>query len=252
VVNVENLLARYATWIRELPDGRPLTAADLLTRQFLLHRDGALEIYYAPFDHVNTRARIVIVGITPGWAQMEIAYRTARHLLRDGLTLDEASRQAKQQASFAGQIRRNLVDMLNGLELPAALGIESSASLFDDRADLLHTSSAIRYPVFVNGQNYTGHTPPLLRTPLLCSYIDQVLGPELAQLPHALVVPCGGAVSAALGRLIRTGTLDARRCLLGFPHPSGANGHRLKHYDQARSTLRDQVAAWAARRASSG
>jgi len=33
---------------------------------FLLNKEGNLEIYYAPFDYINSKAKIVIVGITPG------------------------------------------------------------------------------------------------------------------------------------------------------------------------------------------
>lgn len=50
-------------------------------------------------------------------------------------------------------MRKNLIEMLDGLERPKALGIVSGALLFSDRRDLLHTTSAIRYPVFVDGQN---------------------------------------------------------------------------------------------------
>ena len=32
-------------------------------------KDGAVEVYYSPFDHIAHRAKLVIVGITPGRAQ---------------------------------------------------------------------------------------------------------------------------------------------------------------------------------------
>ncbi len=34
-------------------------------------------MYYAAFDHVNEDAKVAVVGITPGWNQMEIAHRAA-------------------------------------------------------------------------------------------------------------------------------------------------------------------------------
>jgi hypothetical protein len=60
----------------------------------------------------------------------------------------------------------------------------------------------------------------------------------------SVVIPLGRAVDAALGLLIDAGVLDPRRCCLGFPHPSGANGHRISQFDQVQDTLRDKLSAW--------
>lgn len=35
-----------------------------------------MEIYYAPFQYINERAKVVIVGITPGLHQMKKSYTT--------------------------------------------------------------------------------------------------------------------------------------------------------------------------------
>jgi hypothetical protein len=35
------------------------------------------------------------------------------------------------------------------------------------------------------------------------------------------------------------------RCLFGFPHPSGANGHRAAHFAQNEPALRRDLAQWA-------
>ena len=44
---------------------------DVKDRQNLLLEDfGKERIYYAPFDYVNPKARIIIVGITPGEVKM--------------------------------------------------------------------------------------------------------------------------------------------------------------------------------------
>jgi hypothetical protein len=50
-------------------------------------------------------------------------------------------------------MRANLLRMLDDLGLPRCLGIESSAELFDRRADLRHGTSAIRYAAFVSERN---------------------------------------------------------------------------------------------------
>ena len=84
----------------------------LCTPTFRLYSDGDTEVFYAPFDSVNMSAKVAVVQITPGFQQMEIAFRSARAALVNGETGVEACRQAKAQASFAGPMRRNLISML--------------------------------------------------------------------------------------------------------------------------------------------
>lgn len=51
---------------------------DILNKKFeLFHKDN-MGIYYAPHNEtINEKAKIFIVGITPGWTQTKIAYKTA-------------------------------------------------------------------------------------------------------------------------------------------------------------------------------
>ncbi|MDQ1394655.1 MAG: hypothetical protein QOF30_3632 [Acidimicrobiaceae bacterium] len=57
-------------------------------------------------------------------------------------------------------MRTNLISMLDGIGLHQHLEIESTASLFAERRDLLHGTSAILYPAFLGGRNYGGSHPP--------------------------------------------------------------------------------------------
>ena len=119
--------------------------------------------------------------------------------------------------------------------------------LFDSYFPLLHTTSAIRYPVFVHGDrydNYTGHVPVLLRHPVLHDMVFDVLSPELAEVPGALIIPLGKAVEDCLSALIAAGTLSRERCLLGFPHPSGQNGHRKRQLELNLDMLKTKTATW--------
>lgn len=236
---------RYADAIVALPERDEFNKTDLLVPQFQLFKDQNLEIYYAPFDFINTQAKVAIVGITPGWTQMEIAFRQARTALRNGLTISAALQEAKGKASFAGTMRKNLVSMLDETRLQKALGLESCDSMFGNSDRFLHTTSAIRYPAFVLGRNYTGHSPRLLSTPVLARFVEQVLAPELSLLPEALVVPLGKCVDAVLRSLIQVGVLKAKRCLLGFPHPSGTNGHRRTEFEQGRNMFIQIIDGWA-------
>ena len=234
----------YAAHIQALPGTPSLSKADLLCPAFRLYQDTRLEIYYAPFDYLNPRAKVVLVGVTPGWTQMEIAYRQAREGLHAGLPHPTILDRIDEHASFAGAMRRNLMTMLDALALPEHLGIPSSASLFATHRPLLHTTSALRYPVFVHGCNYTGHTPKPLSMPALRHFIEHLLAEELQQVPEAIIIPLGQSVSDVIGYLVETGHLDRHRCLLGFPHPSGANGHRVREFNEQRERLTRSLKEW--------
>jgi hypothetical protein len=238
-----NLFSEFEPIIRALPMRDRFEREDLLIPSLRLHQDAGLAMYYAPFGSVNPSAIIVLLGITPGWTQMEIAYRVARKELEAGTGADEICRRAKQNASFAGTMRTNLIRMLDDLRVPSCLGVETASDLFGSAAASVHTGSAVRYPVFVNGRNYTGHTPDLLAHPFLRECVESVLASELASVRDALVVPLGNAVSAALEHLASLGKLSAQRCLFGFPHPSGANGRRVKDFAARRQELTEKVAA---------
>lgn len=238
------LFHAYARRIAALPAHTPLARDDVLTDMFLLARDGPLELFYAPFDYVNEQARTVLVGIAPGWYQVELAHRTARDALLAGAGVEEAGMLARTTASFSGPIRRNLVAMLDAIGLGAALGLASGAELFGPRLDLLHTTAAVRYPVFVRGANWTGYGPDPLRHPLLRRFVEEALAGELARVPEALVVPFGTSVAGALAHLVAIGALDAARCLPGLPHPSGANAHRHAQLAAVRERAAAHVRAW--------
>lgn len=61
--------------------------------------------------------------------------------------------------------------MLDEIKLNDALKINSCKELFEDKDYLLHTVSLIPYPVFVNKQNYSGHTPKLIKSEFLMNYV---------------------------------------------------------------------------------
>jgi hypothetical protein len=238
-----DLFRQFEDAIRALPVRDRFERSDLLIPALLLHREGSLEMYYAPFGTMNPSASVVLLGITPGWTQMEIAYRSARGDLDRGVTSEEICARAKHSASFAGTMRTNLVRMLDDLGLPSLLGISSSSDLFDSAAHLVHTTSAIRYPVFVKGQNYTGHTPAILRSAFLRACVDVMLASELLAVAHSIIVPLGNAVSETLAYLADRGRLSPERCLFGFPHPSGANGRRVRDFTAHREQLAEKMEA---------
>lgn len=199
----------------------PLTSGDLTLAQ-----DGRIRVAYAPFDHIATNAKLVIVGITPGLSQATVALAAARQHLANGINLEEALRRAKLTASFSGALRSNLVAMLDSIGVHSLFDLKTTAGLFAPGAEHVHFTSALRYPVFVDGKNYSG-TPDMLMTPILRQMIDTHLAEEAALLPEALWLPLGPKAETALQHLASRGLLEKSRILAGLPHPSGANGERI-------------------------
>jgi hypothetical protein len=87
-------------------------------------------MYYAPFDHVDHNAKIIIIGITPGFTQMNIAIRHAKKNLPVGRSYNTILKHIKEKAAFAGQMRTNLINMFDDLGLNKLLNIKSCNLLF--------------------------------------------------------------------------------------------------------------------------
>lgn len=180
-----------------------------------------VEMIYAPFDHINPSARVVIIGMIPGRFQATNALRAARTALVQGRPIEEAAAAAKTFASFSGEpMRTNLIRMLDAIGLAKWLGLPSAAALWSERNDLVHFTSALRYPVFVDGQNWSG-TPDMVKTPTLRHWLEAYTGQELRALPDAILVPLGPKVATAMQALAAQGLLDERRILVGRRIPAG-------------------------------
>ena len=243
--------AQFAPAIAALPDRSPLTKTDLLLPQFQLHQEttraGLLEVYYSPIDVVNPGAKVVCIGICPGFAPMQLAYQEARDCLRAGIDHESAQERAKRRALWAGQTRVNLIAMLDALNVPDVVGAPSGAALFDTHTHLLHSSAAIRYPVFVNTGNYSGYAPDMLKTPLLRHYIETTLREELAQIGTALMLLLGRSVSDALQTLIVDELQAHNRLVLNLPHPSAGPGaqQRRQVFTSRVPELQGTIREWA-------
>ena len=206
---------------------------DIICDKFTIEQNGRIQIIYAPHnEYVNKSAKILIVGICPGWTQTQIAYKTFFEDFQKGIPVPEIQKHCKFNSRFAGSMRKNLIDMLNDLHLNEHLGIENCTHLFDEECSLLHTTSLIPYPVFINGKNYTGHNPDILKSKILSTYVEKYFHPESEHFKNALIIPLGKSVDDVLKDMCNKGILTADKILFGFPHTSGANGHRKKQFEE--------------------
>lgn len=151
-----------------------------------------MKIYYVPHNEIiNEKAKIFIIGITPGWTQTSTAYRTAHDGLLKHLNYEIIKKECKRNSRFVGSMRKNLIEMLDDLELNKKLHIDSCLALLENRDELLHTTSIIPYPVFVTNKNYTGSNPKILDSEILKKYLRNYFYKEVEKLSDPLIIPLG-------------------------------------------------------------
>ena len=240
-------IKHYLPYINHLPVSNAINKSHLLHTNFMMEKSENLEMYYAPHnEYINCHAKIVIVGITPGWTQMKAAYQQAKVSLQQGDSLEQLAISAKRAAGFAGTMRMNLIEMLDACGVNDAFQLGSCRLLFSEYQKMLHTTSIIKYPVFANGKNYTGYVPKIVQSSLLTKYAYHIFPKELEKIKEDyLLIPLGKAVTEVIEALVIKGKISEKSCLFGFPHPSGANGHRKKQFQQVNSSLQHIVKRYA-------
>lgn len=211
--------------------------------EFSLGKEGRYELRYIPFEHVNRAARLVIVGITPGPTQIELAYSKAQQLLRAGLDHETILTQIKKVGSFGGpSMRPNLVRILEHFRFGELLGIADVESLWDTNAHLLHSTSVIQYAAFDKGDGFNGSFERVLRSSLLKRCFLEHFVTSLQQLSgEALYVALGECPKAALDWCVAEGHLRPDQVLGAFCHPSTNGGSTTKFYLREKSV--DELSA---------
>ena len=197
-------------------------------KKFLLEKEKNIEIYYAPFDYINSKAKIVIVGITPGLQQMLQSYE----VISQGKSLKEV----KDLSSFKGSMRTGLIKYLDELKINDILKIKSCESLFNKNSKYLHTTSLVKYPVFDKGKNYSGAN--ILKKKILLDFIEKNFLEELKTLKKSIIIPLGNTVSSTIEYLNNKYKLKLSCFLKGFPHPSGANARKNIQFKENKRNMK--------------
>lgn len=238
---MKKTLYDYKEAIKELPLKNKYRKEDLLIDKFLIDKEKNIEIYYAPHnEYLNPKARVFIIGITPGFQQMSTAIATARKELEVSDNIEEIQYKCKVAGRFSGSLRKNIISMLDGIELNNIFNLQSCSQLFDEDDYLLHTISLIPYSVFVNKENYSGHTPKLMKSDFLMKYVYENFISEFKNLnnpENILLIPLGKAVEEVLIKLREDGVIKENQILVGFPHPSGANVNRLVQFEKNKDNM---------------
>jgi hypothetical protein len=203
-------MSKFLKQIRSL---KKINKSTVTNKNFLIKREDNIEIYYAPFDYINSKAKIMIVGITPGLQQMLQSFEA----VNEGRSLKEV----KDLSSFKGSMRTTLIKYLDALNINKKLKIKSCESLFNINSKYLHSTSLIKYPVFDKGRNYSGSG--LLKKKILLDFLEAHFVKELKKLDKTIIVPLGNTVSSTIDYLNNEFKLNLKCFLKGFPHPSGLN-----------------------------
>ena len=203
-------MSKFLNQIRSL---KKINKSTITNKNFLIKREDNIEIYYAPFDYINSKAKIMIVGITPGLQQMLQSFEA----VNEGRSLKEV----KDLSSFKGSMRTALIKYLDALNINKKLKIKSCESLFNINSKYLHSTSLIKYPVFDKGRNYSGSG--LLKKKILLDFLEAHFVKELKKLDKTIIVPLGNTVSSTIDYLNNEFKLNLKCFLKGFPHPSGLN-----------------------------
>ena len=189
------------------------------------------EVFYIPFEHIERRARLVIVGITPGTTQLGLAYAKTQELQRAGTSVTEILRIVKSHAAFGGSMRTNLLRMLRHFGFASILGVSDEEDLWGSAANLLHSTSVVPHAAFEDGKMFNGSFDDVLRSPILRDCFESHFVTELALLPSdAVFVALGDTPLGALDHCASRGLIPSGRILGAFAHPSGSGGSQVGVY----------------------
>lgn len=196
-----------------------------------------LEIFYsAHTDYMDSQARIVFIGICPGFEQMELSFDLVRQ--EAGYPEETVLQDAKRLARFGRSMRKNLIHLADQTVLPEALHLQSTQELFDPECHIMDNTCLLPYPVFRNGKNYTGHQPKIDRSALLHQICIEQLEKIATAYPDALFIPLGKCVDQ---QITQSGILPEDRIVHHFPHPSGANGHRFRQLQENLHSINQKI-----------
>lgn len=217
-------MSNYINLIKSLKKINKIT---VINNKFLISKNDNVKIYYAPFDYINSKAKIAIVGITPGLQQMTQSFQA----IKDGKSLKEV----KDLSSFKGSMRTTLIKYMDELKINKILKIKTCESLFNIDSKYLHTTSLVKYPVFDKGKNYSGAN--ILKKKILLEFIEENFLKELKILQNSIIIPLGNTVSSTIDYLNTKHQLNLKCFLKGFPHPSGLNVRKNIQFNENKKEM---------------
>ena len=173
------------------------------------------------FDYVNPKAKVVIVGITPGNSQLDGS--------RDGMSPLEI----KRKYAFAGSMRHWLVNMLDYIGINQLLNIETCSSLWVDDFDKVDMTSLLKDATYeikkAGSREMFRHASKIEKSEKLTRMLEDGFVKNCAKYDNSvLFVACGPGVYDVLKKLQSEKKIGG--LVAGIAHPSGANLGRILCY----------------------
>ena len=173
------------------------------------------------FSYINPNAEIVIVGITPGNSQLANS--------REGKSM----REIKRENAFAGNMRPNLIAMLDHIGINTLLHIESCSTLWTDDFDKVDMTSLLMDATYVINKNGKEEmfkdTSKIFKSPKLSNMLNNGFKKNCDSYTNVkLYIACGPGVYTILKQLQDDKVISVP--VVGIAHPSGANMGRIQKY----------------------
>lgn len=191
------------------------------------------------FDYYNPEAEVVIAGITPGNSQLK------------GERSGKSKKEIKRENAFGGNMRTNIIRMLDYVGINTLLDIKSCASLWTNDFDRVEMTSLLKeatYEVKNDGRKVMfKNTKDIEKSKQLKDAFQQGFVENCKHYKKASIfVALGPGVYDTLISLKDTGIINAP--IIGIAHPSGANMGRINCY-LGMSDLKDASYVWCQRMA---
>jgi len=209
--------------------------------EFCLGKEGKYSLQYTPFEHIACKAKLVIVGITPGNTQLDLAYQVAQELLNAGRPTEKTLTEIKKVGAFGGNsMKPNLLKLLRHFQFEKLLDIDDVESLWKENAGLLHSTSVVPHAAFKDGKRFNGSFDEIMASRLLKECFLDCFVPEVREINEkAFFVALGPCPQAALDWCVKAGVLRQKQVLGSFCHPSSAGGSTTRYY--LREVTKDQL-----------
>ncbi len=141
-----------------------------------------------------------------------------------------------REAAFDGAMRSNMFKWFDWVGISEHFGLEDKDSLFVDPrfSKRVYIASLIYDTVSYNGRNWSG-TPKPWSHELLYAAMEKNFERLASLKKGCLIIPFGDVVSKAISDF---SDLNQHHFVLhGFPHPSGANGHRNIKWEESKHRI---------------
>lgn len=220
----------YLNRFRDVIDRRGEDAAR--SKETMLTASGPDELYYVPFEWTNPEAKLVVVGISPGPNQIELAYRTASSKIKVGLADEEILKAAKMHGAFGSPtMRPNLIKMMEHFGFAELFGIEKVEDFWGSEADSFLGTSVVPHAAFRRDKPFAGSFDDIMKTPIYAESFHNDFLPSLKDIPEtAKFVALGETPLAALAWCVRYGKLNKEQVMGAFAHPSTNGGSAVDVY----------------------